>query len=311
MAEPYPWQTAVWQHLGRLEVAARLPHAIFFVGSPGLGKREFARLFAHRLLCESPDPDARPCCACRACRLFTSGLHPDFHEVGLEGKHSVIRVDQIRALIEFVTLTSQQSGRKIACVQDAERMNPSAANSFLKTLEEPPDDTLLLLASDSAQRLPATIRSRCQLIRFSKPNRATGLRWLADQGVTESGELLLDLADNAPLRARALADGSGLARRQALFEQFASPSRVDTRSAAPERGAYPDGVSEQRSGSGTAKDFKRAVSGRPVWPVESNRENAPAFRNFCIETARLRGPPDRLDAGGDDAGRARGQLRCR
>lgn len=222
VTELYPWQTAIWKELAGLQQQERLPHALLIAGVAGLGKRDLAKLLAKRLLCESPDTARQPCLSCRSCRLFSAGHHPDFHRVLPQGKRNAILVDQIRDLIEFVSLTSQHNGRKIACVLDADRMNANAANSFLKTLEEPPNNTLLLLTSDAPQRLPATIRSRCRLVRVSKPKRQLGLDWLADQGIEEAGELLLDLANNAPLRARALADETALARRRALFEQFLS-----------------------------------------------------------------------------------------
>jgi len=215
-----PWQQLQWQRLQASRQQDRLPHALLLTGPQGLGKNHFARLFAQSLLCEANNADATPCGQCRYCQLYQAGSHPDIRFVSpLEGKKG-IGVDQIREIGQFMALKSHYAGHKLVIVSPAETLNINAANSLLKTLEEPSARTLLLLVTHLPAQLPATIRSRCQEIRFGSTDRQTGKAWLAEQiGASAELELLLALADNAPLKALQLANEGLLAQRQTLFEQ--------------------------------------------------------------------------------------------
>jgi DNA polymerase III subunit delta' len=216
---PLPWQAAEWEVLHARGAAGRLPHALLLCGSRGLGKRHFAVALAHFLLCEQPTDGVRPCTRCRGCGLTAAGSHPDLLVVEPEEKGKALRVDQIRELCEKLSLKSGQGGYKVAIIAPAERMNASAANSLLKTLEEPAGNALLLLVTDQPSSLPATIRSRCQKLTFREPQRAVALRWLAERGIGD-GDRLLDVAGGAPLEACAIAAGGWLEQRLALFEDF-------------------------------------------------------------------------------------------
>lgn len=155
----------------RLGVAAgTLAHAYLFHGPAGVGKGSAAAGLAQLLFCRAPlaGPGApRACTACPPCLRMAAGSHPDFQRLALlEGK-TRISVDQVRELIQFLGLTALEEGSwKVAVVDDAALMNDAAANALLKTLEEPTPHTLLVLVTSRPGTLPATIRSRCRLVRF-------------------------------------------------------------------------------------------------------------------------------------------------
>lgn len=217
-----PWHQDLWRQLQQRQAAGRLPHALLLAGPAGLGKGSFARRLARALLCEHPDTEGEACGQCRSCRLFRAGSHPDFSVVQPPEDGKIIKVDQIRALCAFLGYTAQYGGYKIALLEPADLMNVNAANSLLKTLEEPPGNGLLLLVTAQPARLPATVRSRCQKIRFDLPAAAVAVPWLAARvadGVAPAA--LLDIAGGAPLAALAQADGDRWRRRRELFECYA------------------------------------------------------------------------------------------
>lgn len=217
-------QLLPWQHdaadrlLGALG-AGRLPHALLFAGAPGIGKRHLADWLAATVLCEARTAEG-PCGTCRGCRLFAGDSHPDLHRIGLEDDALQLRIDAIRALIAFTRLSSQYAGYRVAIIRQADRMNRNAANSLLKTLEEPPGATVLLLVADRPALLPATIRSRCQHVRLSSPDAETAADWLRQQGSSEAVPLL-PVTGNAPLRALAMHGEGGDALLQRLLETLA------------------------------------------------------------------------------------------
>lgn len=197
---PYPWQAAAWARLHALLAADRLPHALLVAGPGGTGEREFAVRAAQALLCSAPEDT--PCGTCPACRQFAAGTHPDAIRVEPPEADKAIPVDMVRALVARLGLTGR--GRKVALIDPAEAMNANAANSLLKTLEEPPGDSVLLLVSMRPGRLPATVRSRCQRITFGLPEPETACAWLDGQGVADAVTWLAR-AGGAPLLARELA----------------------------------------------------------------------------------------------------------
>jgi DNA polymerase-3 subunit delta' len=216
-----PWQSLPWEQLMQRKAAGRLPHALLCSGPAGLGKRLFVERLAQGLLCAAPAPDGSPCGTCRACRLFLAGNHPDYVRVEPAEEGKPIRVDQIRAVVAFLGYTSQLGGYKIALLTPAEQMNIQAANSLLKTLEEPPANSLLLLLTTAPARLPATVRSRCQNVVLREPPVQDALAWLAPRVAnTVAPELLLSLSGGAPLQAQVYAEPERLAQRQALFEDY-------------------------------------------------------------------------------------------
>ena len=228
---PYPWTYEQWTQLQHRRQERRLPHALLLAGPTGLGKSQFARELAQSLLCEQPATDGAACQQCRSCARFAAASHPDMFVVEPEEPGKAIKVDQIRDLIsQFALATHREGGYRIAIVQPAEQMNLAAANSLLKTLEEPPPDTLILLICASPSLLPATILSRCQRLEFAPPSHAEALAWLTRQHAipTEQAEALLALACDAPLSALSLQQGAVLEERQGLFRSFVAIAQGQT-----------------------------------------------------------------------------------
>lgn len=226
--ERLPWHESSWHQVCQRRSAGRLPHALILTGIAGLGKGQFAERLADALLCATPTRDGDACSHCAPCKLLRAGTHPDMRRVTPEEPRKAIRIDAVRELISYLTLKSQYSGYKVAIVSPADRMNAAAANALLKTLEEPTAQTLLILVSARPSVLPATIRSRCQVIAFGVPERAQALGWLRQQGV-ESAETALDVAGGAPLKALQVATSDDLSLRSQLAEDLGrlANNRVD------------------------------------------------------------------------------------
>jgi len=182
----YPWQQSQWQQVNQLVSSQRLPHALFLQGNQGLGKAGFAVSLASALLCKQPAADHQACGMCKPCQLLAAATHPDLHYLRPTAKENSkskkpalsIRIEDIRALCEKLNQTSQYGGYRIAILDQADQLTLSAANSLLKTLEEPGNNVLIILISARAQRLPVTIRSRCQTLRFTVPEENQSLLWL-------------------------------------------------------------------------------------------------------------------------------------
>ncbi len=219
---PYPWLVSQWQTLNQRLTQQRLPHAVLLSGLSGLGKQAFAQAFAQRLLCETPLSNGVACGECRSCVQFQAQSHPDFLCVVPEETGKAIKIDQIRALISNLGLASHYGQYRVAMIAPAEAMNLAAANSLLKSLEEPPPQTLLLLVTSQPSRLPATIRSRCQELVFHRPSYALAQDWLCNNHPLdkEKTQELLSLSYGAPLAALSLSDTTALAEREAAFGAF-------------------------------------------------------------------------------------------
>jgi DNA polymerase-3 subunit delta' len=188
----------------------RLPHALLLIGQKGLGKYALAREFAGSLLCENAAPDGHACGQCMACNWFSQGNHPDFRllqpdalsdeaefEEGKKKPSQQITIDQVRNLDEFLGVGSHRGGLSIVLVNPAEAMNRNAANSILKTLEEPPANILFLLVSSEPSRLLPTIRSRCQAVPIAVPPQAIATQVLRTAGIDDA-ERWLALSGGSP-----------------------------------------------------------------------------------------------------------------
>ncbi len=217
-----PWHEAAWRGLQEAREKKRLPHALLLVGPAGLGKTHMAEGFAQSLLCDAPLAEGRPCGACKGCHLFKGGVHPDFIRVQPEqaSKSQEITVGAIRELVAQDAFTSQFGGYKVVLITPADQMNRNAANSLLKTLEEPVPDTVILLTASRPHRLLPTIRSRCQRILFDLPAEEVALAWLEARVKHADARLLLHLAGGMPLAALALDDAALLEQREAAFRTF-------------------------------------------------------------------------------------------
>jgi DNA polymerase-3 subunit delta' len=212
-----PWLTPNWNRLTQARAADRLPHALLIAGPRGVGKRLLVERLVRALLCPTPLPDGVACGHCADCRLVQAGSHPDLARVAPdpESKSGEITIDSIRDLRDRATLTAGRGGRILFVVDPADRMNTAAANALLKTLEEPPGPVLLCLIAEDPGRLPATVRSRCLLLRQGLPPPEQALEWLRNQmpqgqSVGPAPEMRLGLARGAPLSARDALDGGVL-----------------------------------------------------------------------------------------------------
>ena len=163
----FPWQETQWSLIQSMLSNDRLPHALLITGAKGTGILDFATKFASSILCEKPTGSGYSCQTCSACKLIKAETHPDQLLVFPEEEGKAIKVDQIRKLVGFTQLQSHYSQRKVILISPAEAMNINASNSLLKTLEEPPGDTLIILVSHQPSFLPITVRSRCQKIKIS------------------------------------------------------------------------------------------------------------------------------------------------
>ena len=209
--ERLPWHDRQWRRVERDIRAARVPHALLLRGAAGGGKALFAARLAAALLCRSDDP---PCRKCDSCRLCAAGSHPDRIDVAVAEDRREIVVDQVRDLIHAVGLTARFGGRKVVVVDPAEQMNRHAANTLLKTLEEPPGETVFLLVSSNPALLLATIRSRCRIIDFPAADPGVALEWL--RGRVPDPVAVLALAPGAPIRAVELSEGGLIEVREGL-----------------------------------------------------------------------------------------------
>lgn len=217
---PYPWQAHRWQQLRRVWKHGKLPHALLFGGPEGSGIREFALAFSTLLLCAHGAETDQSCGSCKSCVLAKAGTHPDLHMVASEAPGKAIRVDQIRELINITAFKAHSGSGKCVILEPAEAMNLNAANSLLKTLEEPAADTFMFLVCYQPSLLAITLRSRCLVVDM-RVSASTALMWL-EQKVGQQHQLssLLALTNKAPLKALEMAKGNGLKQWTDVFEDL-------------------------------------------------------------------------------------------
>ena len=226
-----------WQHdaaRAALRRRARWPHALLLSGREGIGKRTFALELARSLLCEDGAGDGFACGVCASCRYVQAGQHPDLRVVepveidddNVATPSLWITIAHVRALIDWAQLTSHRHVAKVAVIVPAERMNVAAANALLKTLEEPPPGTYLILVAHQPGRLPATVRSRCQWLAAPVPDQTMARDWLIGQSVDQPANVLAQ-AQGAPLAALRLANADHQAERTVWLDALASPPTFD------------------------------------------------------------------------------------
>ena len=226
--ELYPWLTSNWQKLLQYQNTRQIPHALLLSGNAGLGKFELALFWTKALLCETLsnskalDIKTQACGQCAACELFAANTHPDFMLIAPEEEGKAIKVGQIRALVEFLALTQSRASRRVIVVNPAEAMNINAANSLLKTLEGPPENTIIILVSSKPHTLPATIRSRCQHFPVTVSNIPIMQHWLSQKGTFSQNDvdLALSLTENTPLNALFYLDSSILGHCEDLLNDW-------------------------------------------------------------------------------------------
>lgn len=209
-----PWLIPIQQQLGQLAHQGQLHHALLFTGLMGVGKHQLAATLAKQLLCVQPLA-TEACGYCKSCMLVQAGHHPDLLQITAE--HS-IGVDAIRELSHFMQSSPQQGGARVVLLPAAERMTEAASNALLKTLEEPGQNSFLLLQSAHPQQLLPTILSRCQQWLVPAVTAQLGRSWLQQQTVAVAPQLLDFLQDycaGAPLHALTLLQSG---RAEALWQ---------------------------------------------------------------------------------------------
>ena len=210
----------------------RLAHAYLFVGPAGIGKRRFAQELAKALLCEAAKntPDTLEACdQCESCLLVDALTHPDLFAVGRPEDKNEVPIEVMKELCRSFSFKTARGHGKVGILDDADDLNEESANCFLKTLEEPPPGSLFILIGTSSDRQMATIKSRCQIVRFTPLADEHVRKLLQKQGSLEAAmvERLVRLAAGSPGQALALADESLWQFRRTLLQGFLKP-KVDS-----------------------------------------------------------------------------------
>ena len=175
-----------------------MPHALLIHEAPGTGGDWLAIWAAALVLCGRGN--ATPCGQCVACRRVANLQHPDVNWVRPQEESRQIRIEQVRELSAELALTSHGGGYKVGLIAPADALNRFAANALLKTLEEPPARTLLILVATEPSRLPPTVLSRCQRIRLRAPARAESVAWLTAVRGQADWNAALDTLGEAPMQ---------------------------------------------------------------------------------------------------------------
>ena len=193
--------------------SGKTSHSYLFEGPAGCGRRTTALALVQAIFCAKRGDDA--CGACDQCRKVAACSHADIHYIEPDGQF--IKIEQVRELQRDLSLRPYEAPRKACIIGSAERFNPAAGNSLLKTLEEPPGNAIIILLTENAGMLLPTIRSRCQLIRFS-PLSAGNVRLLLERrGMPlETAEILAPMAEGSIRRALEL-DNEALANRREIL----------------------------------------------------------------------------------------------
>src|SRR5262245_14830693 len=195
-----PWLEPALTALRAAHVAQRLPHALLIHDAGGAGG-DWLAVWATQLAVCSRSPQEAPCGECTNCRRAAAGQHPDVLQVRPIDDSKQIRIEQVRDLSQELALTSHQGGFKVGVISPADVLNRYAANALLKTLEEPPARTLLILVASQPSRLPATILSRCHRLAVRAPTRVQSVRWLEALRGPADWDAVLDTLGEAPFFA--------------------------------------------------------------------------------------------------------------
>jgi len=215
----FPWHQKTWDKFIDARSRQHLPHALLISGAEGIGKIEFAHKLVKSLLCLEPKSN-NACNQCKACKTYESFSNPDFKVIKVAEDKKQISVDQIRELSKFITLSRSFAAYRVILLHPVEAMNVNAANSLLKSLEEPAENTIIILLATHLNQILPTIKSRCQLLPLPMPSSTQALEWLKIQAPQlEQAEELLDMSYGRPQLALEVND-SDLNQRNDLAEDI-------------------------------------------------------------------------------------------
>ena len=206
------------ERLKKISAEKNFPHAVIFSGAKGIGKRKIAETCAAVLLCENIS-DGEPCGECLNCRTFLAGSHPDFLVIEPEESKAApnIKIGQIRDLQSAVSLKPVQAERRVVIIDGAEFMNTPAANCLLKTIEEPPGQTIFILITSNRAGLLMTIRSRCMNVNFDKIPDEEIKNFLQIRGIDNAEKISL-ISEGSIGRALNLAEFGGYEVREIALD---------------------------------------------------------------------------------------------
>lgn len=210
--------------LTRCLQSGRMSHAMIFRGPDGVGKQLFARGLAAVVNCRNRQGN-RSCGVCTSCRKYLSGNHPDF--TVLQPEKGTIKIDRIRELCKSLAYPPYESAMRVVLLEDVHTMRQEAANALLKTLEEPPENNLLILTADSSQEVLSTILSRCQSVPFyplSLEEGAQVIQLHADDLTEGEAHLLTRLAEGSPGKALALKHAELPAMLDRVIDMLCDPA---------------------------------------------------------------------------------------
>lgn len=220
-------------------VSGRLASSFLFVGPSGIGKRTFAHKLAQALLCdESVQGSLVPCEDCSACRQVKGFTHPDLLTVRKRDDRAVIQLEQLigdrehrmrEGLCYEISLKPYYGGRRIAIIDDADYLNDECANALLKTLEEPPPHSVIILIGSNERRQLSTIRSRCQIVRFSPLSHDQLSQLILELDMAEDQQQanqLATLGSGSIERTKSLAVAGVMEFREEFYFKLANPATV-------------------------------------------------------------------------------------
>jgi DNA polymerase III subunit delta' len=223
--------------LRRSAAAGRIAHALLFVGLAGIGKRTAAQLLAASLLCQRvPENELDACGECASCRMMQAGTHPDYLAVGCPEGKSELPIELLvgsrenrgnEGLCHDLSLRPMVGRRRVAVIDDADRMSNESSNALLKTLEEPPSYAVIVLIAADASKILPTIRSRCQTVRFRPLDSADVARLIKDLDWCENPQEAQDaaqLSEGSLSAAQQLLNPQLRALRDTLLAAFAQPT---------------------------------------------------------------------------------------
>ncbi len=311
-----PWQGIcghddVLELLLRAERHGRLASAYLWVGPPGIGKRALALKWAQALLCGQRGADGAGCGKCASCHQVDAGTHPDVDLVAKPADRSTIPVELLigdpehrmrEGLCHRVALKPFLGGRKIAIIDDADFLNEEGANCLLKTLEEPPPGSILILLGVAADRQLPTIRSRCQILRFRPLPAEIVAQLLLSRGeATDAAEAqrLAGQSGGSLEQALLLADPELWAFRRQLYERL-TDRRLESVELARETSAFVEAAGKEASQRrarfrqviGFAIDLyrqalRRRAGGPPNGDAELERAAGALLQQVELDSERL------------------------